>query len=233
MRLGKLHITGVNPDSAHELSSVDVDDVDDNLTCGLLETTGNRVKFRGGSNRFGGARTINASALSGNGLLDDGARVQTNVTVGGSAKAGAITNGGGYVQHTFNDGQTRVWIDAWLQVTYAPEALTPDPDAVAAFYVAANGQVMVFDGEDDTPEACGLTAPEGEWVRFTVFCDYVATRWILYVNGVQTRGFRFHDPTITSFSKCKASGSTTYIDDLTISTERPDLPWPPSLILVK
>jgi alpha-galactosidase len=61
------------------------------LTYGSLPTAGNSAGATGGSNNFGGARAVRASALAANNLLDDGTTLWFSVLVG-YGTGGNLTN---------------------------------------------------------------------------------------------------------------------------------------------
>jgi len=145
-----------------------------------------------------------------------GVEVQTNVTYGGSANAGAISVNGGYLRQTFSEAHTRVWTDMRLQIVYAEEQPAPPPESTTVgIFVSTNSQVMVFDGTNVV--SSGLSCTEGEWVRFTIFNDYNTATWVLYVNGNQAGPFRFFDSTATSYSELSLGGGQTFVDDLFIT----------------
>jgi len=157
------------------------------------------------------ARTL--GGLDGqHGWSTEAAEVQTNVTFGGSAKAGSVTAAGGYLLHTFSDARTRVWTDMRLQVKHSPETPEPAADATVVIYVSTNSQVMAFDGNNTVDT--GLTAAEDEWVRFTILSDYTAGTWLLYVQSVQAGPFDFHDPTATGYRGLAVKGDSSFVDDI-------------------
>jgi len=149
------------------------------------------------------------------GWVAEGVDVQTDVIYGGSAKAGAVTEDGGYIHHTFSDARTRVWTDMRLRVVHTEVPPTPEPDSTVAVYVSTNSQVMVFDGINAV--ASGQTADEGEWVRFTILTDYTTATWMLYVDDLKAGPFRFFDPTSSGYSELTLKGGQRFVDDLLIT----------------
>jgi len=159
------------------------------------------------------------------------ANVQGNITFGGSALAGTITQGGGYARQSFGDVRTNIWADMRLRVTYsAGTPVPPASDVTVGFYVATNGMVMAFNGTSAVPS--GLSVSEGQWVRFTTFTDYKAGRWTLYVNGLRTGPYSLYSAGSTGFKDYWAEGGTT-IDALTITPERPGYLATATVILFK
>jgi len=159
---------------------------------------------------------LTSGDLSGQrGWVSEGGQVQTNTSFGGSLKAGTITTSLGSIQHSFNGAKERVWSDLRLQVVHMSAEPLPDADSTVAFYVATNSQVMVFDGTHAV--SSGLTAPAGEWVRFTTFSDYAAKTWTLYVNDIKAGPFGFLDPTASGFRSFVVTGEGSFVDDLLVT----------------
>ncbi|MBK1855053.1 PASTA domain-containing protein [Verrucomicrobiaceae bacterium 5K15] len=80
---------------------------------GSLPTNGGSLSDFGTGNRFGGARSISAFALAGNGLLDYGQTLWFSVLVG-YEDAANLTNsrlGFALANHQFNSGNYNYWID--------------------------------------------------------------------------------------------------------------------------
>jgi len=155
------------------------------------------------------------------GWIGDSAEVQTGVTFSASAAAGGFT-GNGSMRHTFTDAKTGVWTDMQLKVVYRDEEPVPPADMTVVVYVWTNGQVMVFDG--GSAVYSGVKVPEGEWARFTVYSDYSAGEWDLYVNADHVGHYDFFDQTAASYRECGVyGGRTTYVDAIGITTEPPSL----------
>jgi hypothetical protein len=96
------------------IASVDTHVVADGLGYGALPTAGGSIgDLSGGQNRFGGARTVSASALAGNGLLDDGAELWFSVIMGYDI-GGNLTNSRlafALANNQFNGGNYRYYIN--------------------------------------------------------------------------------------------------------------------------
>ena len=149
------------------------------------------------------------------GWIAEGVAVQTNVTFGGSVKAGAMTHAPASLQHSFDGARPRVWVDMRLQVIYMQETPVPPADCTVAIYVATNSQVMVFDGTNAV--ASGLTAVAGEWVRFTTLSEYATRTWSLYVDDAYAGPFDFFDSTATGFREMTVKGTLGAVDDMLVT----------------
>jgi len=147
--------------------------------------------------------------------------VQSSVTYGGSTQAAAITNGNGSLEHHFNGAKQRVWTDLQVRVAYMQEAPQIPTNVTFAIFVATNSQVMVCDGTNVV--SSGLTATEGEWVRFTTYSDYSNATWLLYVNEVEAGPFGFVAPTVTGFQTLSISsgGGNSAVDDILVTETAP------------
>jgi hypothetical protein len=148
------------------------------------------------------------------------------------AKAAAVASADGSLQHNFEAGKDHVWSDMRVQVVFSPVAPQPPADAVAAFYVATNGQVMAF--SNGSAVATGKTVTEGTWVRYTTFADYGVKQWKLYVDGDPCGDYAFFNDSRSSFEEFGVQGDLPGLDNVSLTTDRPvDLPLRASLILVK
>jgi len=148
------------------------------------------------------------------GWVAEGVEVQADVTYGGSAKACAGTDAGGYLRHTFSDARTRVWTDMRLQIVHALEPPVPAAGTTVAGYVSTNSQVMVFDGKNAV--SSGLIAAKGEWVHLAIFSDYTTETWYLCVGGQQAGPFSFFDSNPSGYRELML-GASSFVDDLLIT----------------
>ncbi len=157
------------------------------------------------------------------GWVAAGAQVQSEVTFAGSGKAAAITEDEGFMRRAFTDGQTAVWTD--LRIRPQPQAggdvpPQPDADATVLIFVNADLEVMVYDGPEVKPS--GLSVPDDDWTRVTVFSDYSTGAWRLFVDGAHAGPFDFYDPEAASYREFEVKGSGTFADDIAITLDEPD-----------
>jgi M6 family metalloprotease-like protein len=164
------------------------------------------------------------------GWVADGTVVQTNKAFAGT-KAAQVSGGGGYLKHAFTDGRTKVWTDLRVQVVHSPEKPTPEVDATASVYVFTNAMVMAFNGTNAVPT--GITAAQGEWVRFTMFSDYATKKYVIYVNDVRAGKYGFYNVAVTNFTEIKVSGEATFVDNVGVTPNQPGMKYMPSLILLQ
>jgi len=165
------------------------------------------------------------------GWVAEGTVVQTNKTFNSSTQAAQISEGSGYLKHLFTDGRTKVWFDARLQGVQSPEKPTPDTNATVAVYVSTNAMVMAFNGTNAV--STGITVQTNEWIRLTVFSDYSAKKYILYVNEQRVNKYDFYNAGATNFTEIKVSGEATFVDNVGITPNQPGMPGMPSLILLQ
>ncbi|HSP41422.1 MAG TPA: DUF6288 domain-containing protein [Luteolibacter sp.] len=108
-RGGTSEIGFAGPWHAHSTSLV----VEGSLAYEDLAVSGGSIgDLTGGSNRYGGSRTISASALAENGLLDDGATLWFSVVVG-YGTGGNVTNSRlaiALANHNFSSGNNEYYI---------------------------------------------------------------------------------------------------------------------------
>jgi len=165
------------------------------------------------------------------GWVADGTMVQTNKASGGSTNAAQIVGEGGYLKHTFNDGRTKVWADMRVQVVHSPEKPTPETNSTVAVYVWTNAMVMAFNGANAVP--ANIQAASNAWVRFTMFIDYTAKNYILYVNDVRAGKYDFYNTNVLNFTELKVGGQATFVDDVGVTLSQPAMKYMPSLILLQ
>ncbi|MBT3295638.1 MAG: hypothetical protein HN919_10195 [Verrucomicrobia bacterium] len=154
--------------------------------------------------------------------------VTTNTWWAGS-KAATLTGETAVATQTFNDGQTNVWTDLYMQPVFSANAtsvMDPPTDASFAFYVHTNGQVVAYDGTNAT-QLVHTPLTEGEWVRFSVHSDYAAKQWALYMNGGRIAAdLGFFDTGAAAYTELAVRGagsSNAAVDSITIDTNAPAL----------
>ena len=172
---------------------------------------------------FNGLNTTNLAGQ--HGWQGDDAVVQTDVTRGGSAKAGGVTSSTGRAYHTFNDDQTNVWTDLYIQPVFGDDSTTnPPSDATFAFFVNTASNVVVYNGA--AMETTSVSVVKDAWTRFTVNSDYANTNWDLYVDGVLAAEDRaFYSTTHTDYNEfgviTGGGSSNAPLDDIYIATGEP------------
>jgi hypothetical protein len=145
------------------------------------------------------------------------------------SQAGLIMADAGLIRHTFNDGQSNVWTDLYIQPVFGADddsVTNPPANSSFAFYVYTNGQVVAFDGRNSPTQLVHTALNPGDWVRFTVFSDYADTEWDLYLNDILLReNMDFVDATApasyTEFGVRGAGSSNAPIDDVSITLTTP------------
>jgi M6 family metalloprotease-like protein len=156
--------------------------------------------------------------------------VQPNRTFNNSDKAAQVS-GGGYLKHTFNDARTKVWMDMRVQVAFSPEKPMPDATSAGAVYVDTNGMVMAFNGTNVLET--GIIVQTNTWMRLTMFSDYTAKKYVLYVNDVRAGKYTFYNATVPAFEHIKIGGKDTFVDDVGVTPNQPAMKYMPSLILLQ
>jgi len=90
---------------------------------------------------------------------------------------------------------------------------------------------MAFNGTNAVPT--GITVAQGEWVRFTMFSDYTAKKYVLYVDDVRAGKYGFYNAAVTNFTELAVSGEATFVDNVGITPSQPAMKYMPSLILLQ
>ncbi len=157
------------------------------------------------------------------GWVAEGTQVQSDVTYGESGLAASITEDEGFMRRTFNDGSMQVWTD--LRIRPQPMAEVDDAPQLSAgdtvgIFVSTDLEVMVYDGA--AIKASGLTVPEDDWVRITIFSDYDTGTWRLFVDGVHAGPFDFHTTGTAAYSAFGVEGKGAFVDDVAITLDAPD-----------
>ncbi len=164
------------------------------------------------------------------GWVAEQAVVQGATTFGGSRQAASFVEAGGSLRRTFTDGRTGVWTDLRVRVQPMADDTVPVPPggSTAVVYVGPGYEVMVFDGDDSV--ATGTTVEEDDWVRFTVHSDYGTATWRLFVNGSPIGTYAFHETAVATYTGIEIRGGpTTFVDDIAITPDAPDLGLPPPI----
>jgi uncharacterized repeat protein (TIGR02543 family) len=164
-------------------------------------------------------------------LASSGVAVQSTNTFNSSQKAAQITGDNAYLKHAFNDARTKVWTDCRARIRYYDQPPVLEADATVGIYVLTNGMVMAYNG--NTPVATGMTVAQDTWVRFTIFSDYAAKTYVLYVNDVRLGKYGFYNAGVPSFSEFKVTGDTTFVDNISLTPSQPPMKNMPSLILLQ
>ena len=89
-----------------------------------------------------------------------------------------------------------------------------------AFYVATNGQLVVYDGTNKT--TLSTAVPTTNWVRFDIFCDYNANLWSLNMDKTEVAaGLEFYSTSSQLESVVISNNSTNSVlfDTLIISDD--------------
>jgi len=153
--------------------------------------------------------------------------VTTNTWWAGS-QAATLTGETAVATQTFNDGQTNVWTDLYIQPVFGadnPSVTEPPSDASFAFYVHTNGQVVAFNSTTET-QLVHTALVEGQWVRFTMHSDYGTKTWDLYLDSNPTpigSGLGFFDTNAASYTEFRISGaaSNAVVDEIKIGLYDP------------
>ena len=79
-----------------------------------------------------------------------------------------------------------------------------------AFYVATNGQLVVYDGTNKT--TLSTVVPTTNWVRFDIFCDYNANLWSLNMDKTEVAaGLEFYSTSSQLESVVISNNSTNSV----------------------
>ncbi len=149
--------------------------------------------------------------------------VQNEISLGTGNQAAKVDQDQGFLQRVFRDERTEVWTELHVLVEPMAAGNTPIPmeDATVFFYVGPDYEVMLYDAK--ALVSTGVTVAEDAWVRFTVYSDYDASTWDLYVDGVRIGTFSFYDTQLTSYTILEVKGGAgTYVDDIAITLDPPD-----------
>jgi hypothetical protein len=133
-----------------------------------------------------------------------------------------ITNS--VVSQTFDGTASNVWVELYVQPSFAgPPANTPS-NASAVFWVSSAGSISALDGTTPTT-LTDLTFAEGNWIRFVVHIDYGAETWDLWADGTNVLvEFDFYSSGKTGLAQViiqQQSEGLAYIDDVLIDTTSP------------
>ena len=118
-------------------------------------------------------------------------------------QAAALAAEAAVATQTFNDGQTNVWTDLYIQPVFGDNSsVPPPPGSSCVFDVYTNGQVVAYSGTVQT-QLVHAALTEGQWVRFTMHSDYGLKTWDLYLNDDPTpigRRLGFFDTSAASYT---------------------------------
>jgi hypothetical protein len=161
------------------------------------------------------------------GWVASSTEVQGSITHLGSSKAGCITtNGSGRMSHIFVGGQTDVWTDFYTKPAFGDPlgAGALSENTTAAFFVNTNGQVVAYDGTNQTELVHTPLIDGDNWVRFTVHNDYGDQEWDLYLNGKPigvALDFYTNTASYSRFGIMNTGTNNAYVDDINIQLSPP------------
>ena len=167
-------------------------------------------------------------------ISDPSVAASTNRWHGASGKSAYVPQDQ-IASNTFNDSRTRVWTDLYaVPKLYDGVDTNRPPDtngtATALFFFNSNGYAVVHGaytaGQTNWTVYNNHSQLTGGWTRVTVFHNYAATNWALFVarDGVTeelvAQGLSFMNPTPSNY-KFFAVRDDVYFDDVGISTNLP------------
>ena len=159
------------------------------------------------------------------------ALVQSDPTYGGSAQACSVSNA--ELTHAFSGpgaASTVVWTDLYVvpEPASSPGVIPSNSTGKAIFLVDADtGALAAMDGDTLVLFTNKPSVPEGEWVHFTTRMDYGSKTWHLWLNSTTVvYNLAFHATNTPGLSRLtildRFSTQATYVDNVTISLDRPD-----------
>lgn len=108
-----------------------------------------------------------------------GVEVQTSVVYAGSKAGQMVTNSS--LEHDFGDtGVTNMWLDLCARPAFRSVAPTIGDGPSAIFYVNKNGYINAL-SNSTWVNFSNYQLSSNQWYRFTIYLDYGASRWELYV----------------------------------------------------
>jgi len=133
-------------------------------------------------------------------------QVQTSISFDGN-KAGMVSTNATLWRNFGDVNATNVWIDFYARVPHPTNNTPPviSSNAVAAFYIAADGTVRAI--SNDTWITTGTTIPSNTWYRFTVNLDYGTSNWSIY--AVDGTPHKLATPVVTNL-KFQSTATNMY-----------------------
>ncbi len=103
--------------------------------------------------------------------------------------------------------------------------LGPAPEASVAFYVRADGKVVVFDGNDEVALTSMPSIQPNEWVHFETAANYRNKTWALWVDGRAVAGgldfYNSGNSTFSTFGVWEGNAThPSYFDSVSIATAK-------------
>ncbi|OVE76576.1 hypothetical protein BVX97_00680 [bacterium E08(2017)] len=177
----------------------------------------------------------NAQSLDGNNGWIAGSSVVatngTNYTASGSL-CGYVPTQEAATNETTVASLSNVWVEIYAQVNLmgaGVSAPTPNSNVTAQFYFNSDGYPVVLNGSltnwvtmTNTFAGSAVTpATTGTWTRISVFMNYSADTWGLFVNDQLIKDDIIFHTASDQYQKFVVENET-YLDDFWINTLRPD-----------
>tara|TARA_B110001469_G_C9647811_1_gene328538 strand:+ start:309 stop:3845 length:3537 start_codon:yes stop_codon:yes gene_type:complete len=129
-------------------------------------------------------------------------------------------------------GYAQVWIDFQIKPVFWGTDDGPDVAdflyaPLGVFYFNEGNQVTYLNGDrqgSGTWETVAATLDSAQWQRVTLYNDYTAQTWSLWLNGVrvaQDIGFVHAQPYFNHMTFQQGDGASAFFDDLTAATTEP------------
>ena len=145
------------------------------------------------------------------------------VSEGPHGGCGVLSLGGrgcGTVSRHVEAGSDEVWVEAWIK-SVRGWPLDSETSGMVAFAVDDDGHPVATDGGSVAVNA-GVVVPDGRWVRVDFRLDYVRRVWDCYVDGVIAFAGLSMRGAAGSAGELAAVGCGGFLDDLAVSSERPE-----------
>ena len=146
------------------------------------------------------------------------------VSEGPHGGCGALSLGGGRgrgtVSRPISVDSDEVWVEMWMK-SGRGESLDSGTACTVAFAVDEDGHPVATDGEGVAVNE-GVVVPGGRWVRVDFRLDYGRRVWDCYVDGIIAFAGLSMRGTAGSASELAAVGNRGLLDDIVVSSERPE-----------
>ena len=145
------------------------------------------------------------------------------VSEGPHGGCGALSLGGrgcGTVSRHVEAGSDEVWVEAWIK-SVRGWPLDSETSGMVAFAVDNDGHPVATDGGSVAVNA-GVVIPDGRWVRVDMRLDYVRRTWDCYVDGIIAFAGLSMRGAAGSAGELAAVGCGGFLDDISVSPERPE-----------
>ena len=168
--------------------------------------------------------------------VENGTATVQNSEVASGAQAlelSALANQTAVLSNQFDgSAYNQVWIDFQIRPVFWGTGDGPDVSdflyaPLGVFYFNENDQVTYLNGDGQgsgTWETVAVTLDSAQWQRVTIFNDYTAQTWSLWLNGVriaQNIGFAHPQPYFNHLAFQQGDEASAFLDDLSAAPTEP------------